>query len=82
MTEKEKIVKYNHYIMKKYLALFYPKTKDSLYREFCINYSEELDKTIEIEEVSDISTLFSWYIDETLLEECNEIEGRKNPFKI
>ena len=82
MTEKEKIVKYDHYIMKKYLELFYPNTKDSLYREFCINYSEELSETSVIREVSDISQLFSWYIDETLLKECNEIEGRRNPFQI
>lgn len=76
MTElQEETIQINYHIMKEYLERNYPNTKDSLYRDFCINYSNFLNEIGDID-LYTIVQLFDYFVNETLKNDCDIVEGR------
>lgn len=76
MTElQEETIQINYHIMKEYLERHYPNTKDSLYRNFCTNYSYFI-KTIGDIDLYTISELFQYFVNKTLKNDCDIVEGR------
>lgn len=76
MTEgQNKIIELNKYYLKKYLELYYPNTKETLYRDFCINYADYLKSGGDVD-IESIGEMLHWYIDDTLKRECDLYEGR------
>ena len=76
MTElQEETIQINYHIMKEYLERHYPNTKDSLYRNFCTNYSDFIKNIGDID-LYTISELFQYFVNKTLKNDCDIVEGR------
>ena len=73
MTNEEEIIHTNCSIIKEYLIRNFPKTWETLYRDFRINYNEHINDKY-LNDIFTISFMVKKFLNRTLLEDCELTE--------